>query len=433
MVGSHGLSRSVALRISVCVALAAVLAAPTSGQDRYQVDPGIADSETRPNQSPPTDTGNQGPGRYDEPPPPPFDYWQPTWIPCQSLRTNRSLVLGHLYWGADILGWASKGVHVPPLVTSGSIAAGGNGVINQGDTAVRFGNSFEENNMRAGGRLTIGWWFDTNQTSGIEWHYFEVDSPTTFRASVPDRSSILGRPYLNGGTEDAELTASDTRFHSTVVGTVGDQLTSTGIVFRKLFWGTEFTRLDYAVGYRHVHLADRVRVHEAFTVTPGDTEIPVMVNTPVVRVDQFRTVNQFDGADLGFRGWWSNNGKIAVTNKASISIGSSSNTALINGYTVQGTGNSAVTTNGGVLATPTTAVLRRGHSNFGTVTELGLGLQWQPICNCKFNLGYTWFYWSEVARAASQIDRGGTTNDTFRLHTTSYWADGINGGFLMQF
>jgi hypothetical protein len=75
MVGSHGLSRSVALRISVCVALAAVLAAPTSGQDRYQVDPGIADSETRPNQSPPTDTGNQGPGRYDEPPPPPFDYW----------------------------------------------------------------------------------------------------------------------------------------------------------------------------------------------------------------------------------------------------------------------------------------------------------------------------------------------------------------------
>ena len=82
---------------------------------------------------------------------------------------------------------------------------------------------------------------------------------------------------------------------------------------------------------------------------------------------------------------------------------------------------------------PTTAVLRRGQTQFGTVSELSLGLQWQPVCNLKLNLGYTWFYWSEVARAASQIDRSGTTNSNFHLHTTSYWADGINGGFLLQF
>src|SRR6476661_6151986 len=82
--------------------------------------------------------------RYDEPPPPPFDYWQPTWMPCQSLRTNRSLVLGHLYWGMDILGWATKGVHAPPLVTSSSLGNGG--VIGTGDTVIRFGNDFQENN-----------------------------------------------------------------------------------------------------------------------------------------------------------------------------------------------------------------------------------------------------------------------------------------------
>jgi hypothetical protein len=369
--------------------------------------------------------------RYQEPDPPPFDYWQPTWMPCQSLRTNRSLVLGHLYWGADILGWATKGVHVPPLVTSSSLANGG--VIGQGDTTIRFGNDFQLNSMTPGGRLTIGWWFDPNQYSGIEWHYFELDNRNTFTGAVADGSSVLARPFLSGGMEAANPTANETRLFASVLAASDFQLTSTGIVFRDLLWASPFARLDYLAGYRHTHFFDRVRTDESFTVTPGDTEFPVTKNTHITRVDQFRTVNQFDGADLGLKGWWSNNGKIAVTTTSRFAIGANNNTAFVNGYTIEGTGKSKVPTNGGVLAMPTTGVLRHGQTQFGTVTELGLGLQWQPGCYWKFNLGYTWFYWSEVARAASQIDRSGTTNDTFRLHTTSFWADGINGGFQYQF
>jgi hypothetical protein len=428
--------RSIAKQLSYGLLLASAIALPAAAQ---QVTGTLPSPNSSQSAEPSVDAANpaanaadySGPARYDEPPPPPFDYWQPTWMPCQSLRSNRSLVLGHLYWGADILGWASRGVHVPPLVTSSSLASGG--VINTGDTRIRFGNEFMENNMRAGGRLTIGWWFDPNQTSGIEWHYFEVDSPSTFHAAVADGSSILARPFLSGGVEAADPTASDTRINAAVSATVVDQLTSTGIDYRTLLWASEVARLDGVVGYRHVHLADRVRVHESFTVTPGDPDIVVVNNTHVTRVDQFRTVNQFDGADLGLRGWWSNTGKIALTTNSRIAIGSISNRALINGYTVEGTGNNKMVTNGGVLATPTTAVLSRGQSKFGTVTELAVGLQWQPVCNWKFNLGYTWFYWSEVARAASQIDRSGTTNATFHLHTTNYWADGINGGFSVLF
>jgi len=81
--------------------------------------------------------------------PPPFDSVVPTWMPCQSLRTNRSLVLGHLYFGMDIMGWATKGVHAPALVTSSSLA--NDGVIGRGDTAVRFGDEFLQNEMRPGG------------------------------------------------------------------------------------------------------------------------------------------------------------------------------------------------------------------------------------------------------------------------------------------
>src|SRR5207249_3143026 len=147
--------------------------------------------------------------------------------------------------------------HIPPLVTSSSLAGGG--IIGTGDTVVRFGNDFQLNNMRPGGKLTIGWWFDPNQYSGIEWHYFELDSPNTFRAAVSDGNSILARPIIDAATgmESAVVIASGTR-NGSIVADNNFQLTSTGIVFRDLFWSSQFARLDYLVGYRHTHLADRI-------------------------------------------------------------------------------------------------------------------------------------------------------------------------------
>src|SRR5207248_7363188 len=139
------------------------------------------------------------------------------------------------------------------------------------------------------------------QYSGIEWQYFELDGPTTFRAAVADGSSILARPFLDNGMQAASPTASDTRINASITAEVGYQLTSTGIVFRDLLWSSQFARLDYLAGYRHTHLFDRVRTDEAFTATAADLEFNA---GHVTRVDQFRTVNQFDGADFGLKGWW---------------------------------------------------------------------------------------------------------------------------------
>jgi hypothetical protein len=100
--------------------LVAALAGPLSAQNERSaatlVDPALRGDGQIAGDEPYT-----GPDRYDEPPPPPFDGVVPTWLPCQSLRYNRSLVLGHLYFGMDIMGWATKGVHAPALVTSSSL------------------------------------------------------------------------------------------------------------------------------------------------------------------------------------------------------------------------------------------------------------------------------------------------------------------------
>lgn len=381
------------------------------------------------------DESANAPKRYDEPAPPPFDFWQPTWMPCQSLRTNRSLVLGHLYFGMDMMGWATKGVHAPPLLTVSSLAD--QGVIGQGNTSVVAGDEFIQNEMRPGGKLTIGWWFDPNQTGGgVEWYYFELDGRRgRVTASQDNGNFVIARPIIDAGTGDdaSIITASDDQTGSVRISTAL-QLTSTGILYHDLFWANQFTRIDYLVGYRHAHLADRVRIDESITGVTGNGGIDA--GDVVSRMDQFRTVNQFDGADFGLKGWWSKNGNLAITGLAKIAIGANNNNVIIDGITSVTSGRDTTTSNGGVLAQPSN-IGRVAQQQFGIVSEIGLGLEWRVACLWKFNLGYTWFYWSEVARAASQID---TTVDpncgcrpAFHMHTTSFWAQGINGGFTYQF
>src|SRR5262245_48937902 len=191
MAGSHLLTRG----MLAAVWAAAVIAAAGPGESRGQdygystVDPMEALPAVEGDVLAGGRVGNYG--RYTEPPAPPFDFWQPTWMPCQSLRTNRSLVLGHLWFGMDILGWSTKGVHAPALLTTSPVGTpvADAGIIGQGQTRVIFGDEFLHNEMRPGGRLTIGWWFDPNQTSGIEWHYFELDGQNIhFNAVAADGS-----------------------------------------------------------------------------------------------------------------------------------------------------------------------------------------------------------------------------------------------------
>ncbi|MBW8883407.1 MAG: BBP7 family outer membrane beta-barrel protein, partial [Planctomycetia bacterium] len=346
------------------------------------IDPTLGDGQS-------TDDPNyRGRPRYAEPDPPPFDYWQPTWMPCQSLRTNRSLVLGHLYWGADILGWSAKGVHAPPLVTTapGNTATPLSGAIGQPDTRVVFGNETFHEDLRPGGRLTIGWWFDPNQYSGIEFQYFELDGHDLRYKAVSNNGQVIARPVIDASTGDetAVQIASPGTSTGSIDATSVTQLTSTGILFRDLLWASPISRLDYLIGYRHTHLYDRLRIDDTSTL------VGAAVPTTDRATDQFRAINQFDGADFGLKGWWSNTGKLALTSIGKIALGATNNTVLVSGQTVNtmGTGRTAThnTFGSDLLALPSN-IGRYDRQNLGYVAEVGAGLEWRPACYWKFNLG----------------------------------------------
>ena len=65
------------------------------------------------------------------------------------------------------------------------------------------------------------------------------------------------------------------------------------------------------------------------------------------------------------------------------------------------------------LSPPTSAAAPSRNSP--SSAKSACGLEWQPACFWKFSLGYTWFYWSDVARAIDQID---TTVDIDQLAPT---------------
>jgi hypothetical protein len=406
------------------------------GDVHDQQQPGRYDNEQ------PGRYDNEQPGRYAEPSSPPYDFWQPTWMPCQSLRTNRSLVLGHLWFGMDIMAWSTKGVHAPALLTTspGGTDIDDAGVIGTGAARVLFGDEILHNETRPGGRLRIGWYFDPNQYNGLEWHYFDLDGQDIHFDAIAAGGGILARPIVDAssGDDDAVLVA----FPGVVTGEISFlshlQLTSTGIVYHDILWASQFAKVDYLVGYRHARLYESLRVDESLEFVSGNGGF--VSGDEVTRRDQFRAINQFDGADFGLRGWWSRNGKLAMTGLAKIAVGASNKNLIVDGFT---TIDPDDTVGRGVLALPSNRG-GRAEQEFGVISEIGLGLEWLPVCQVRLSLGYTWFYWSDVARAFDQIDttiatdqlaptNGAGGRPAFDLQTTSFWAQGLNAGFTYEF
>jgi hypothetical protein len=179
------------------------------------------------------------------------------------------------------------------------------------------------------------------------------------------------------------------------------------------------------------------------SLTSLDDASGFLAGSTIGRHDEFRAINQFDGADLGAALWWSRGSRLALTGLAKAALGASNRTVLIGGQTQVRSGGSTTTTPGGVLALPSN-LGRQSQQDFGVLAEVGLGLEWQPACYWKFSLGYSWLYWSDVARAVAQIDRtidldqlaptaGGGTRPQAAMRTTSFWAQGLTAGFTCQF
>ena len=120
---------------------------------------------------------------------------------CRYSRVYRSEILGRLWFRGEVLGWSTKGVKLPALVTTGPL--------DDDATLILFGDSVIHDEMKPGGRLTLGWWWDPRQLGGVEASYLGLSSKELRHQSKGLGEAIIARPYWDVAAcqQDAEVVA----------------------------------------------------------------------------------------------------------------------------------------------------------------------------------------------------------------------------------
>jgi hypothetical protein len=355
-----------------------------------------------------------------------------------------SAAAAHFYGRAEFLLWWFRDSRLPPLVSTSPEASGG--IIGQPGTVVLFGGSDVENEERAGGRFTAGFWLDPCQTWSLEGTYFFLGQRAVRFAANSDQFSTIARPFfnLNAGTEFSELTTSPS------LGTG-----SISVVMPSRLWGAEASLrrtlcgcpggVSLLGGFRYLDLGEGLSILEDVQAFP---DVPLFGGNHIFVADNFATRNQFYGGQLGAaaelrRGRWS------VDLQGKIALGVNRQTININGSQlfIAPTGVQTPFT-GGLLALPTNS----GHferDRFAVVPEIGVNVGYQITDRIRAFAGYTFLFWSNVVRPGDQVDRvlDITQIPNFPVvalptlqarpavpfKETDFWAQGINLGLEIRY
>lgn len=362
------------------------------------------------------------------------------------------------YVRGEYLAWATSGMNLPPLVTTATpgTARAGAGVLDRAPTSILFGGDDVNAALRSGGRITAGVWFDPCRRFGLEGDYFALSNARDSFLRSSTGNPILARPFFNmlTGRESAELVAFPNVVSGTVDANTLTRFQGAGARLRYVLccgsgcgpaWCDPCGgvlrgyRLNLLAGYRYLRLNDRVNINENLTST--DTANP----GSFVLNDSFSTQNEFHGVDFGTlmelrHGCWT----LDLLSK--IALGTNHSVVRINGT-------SAVTENGvtnnftGGLLAQRTNIGEYSNDRFAVVPELGMTLGYNVTPCLRVVVGYTFIYWSQVARAGDQISRDlnpnlippenvpftGALRPQFAYHFTDFWAQGVNVGLEGRF
>ncbi|MEI8371265.1 MAG: BBP7 family outer membrane beta-barrel protein [Planctomycetota bacterium] len=349
----------------------------------------------------------------------------------------RGILRDRLWFRGEALLWWLRGGQTPPLLTtsSGTTSQAEAGVL-PGAT-VLFGDQELNTGLHAGSRLTFGLWLDSCEESGLEFSYLILGENRQAYNNASDGVPILARPYFNvsGGSETSILIAYPNFSSGTFSATSTENFQGAEALWRRAVVHGCNGRIDFLAGYRFLRLTDGLEIASVqdSAIQPG---------AKVGIADTFHTRNDFNGADVGFATQWHRN-RWSLDTLLKLGIGQTNTQVLINGST---TVNNGTPLSGGLLALPSNMGSHESRQ-FSVIPEIGLTLGYDLTSRLKATVGYTLLYWSNVARPGDQIDLnvdpnqfptqlvpvGTGTKPAFVLHTSDFWAQGLNLGLDYRF
>jgi hypothetical protein len=341
------------------------------------------------------------------------------------------------FWGrAEVLYWWIRGSNTPPLVTTDSATATTPGAL-PGAT-VLFGGDRINRQGQAGGRFTLGYWFDECETVGVEGSFLFVGNVgDSFHASSFG-SPVLARPFFNvqTGQQDA-IPIAFTNLPGSVAVNTGRQALGSDVNLRRPLYCDPCRRVDMLAGYRFFHFSEGLGVATSSTLTDPGTGLPVQLAVH----DTFGTRNQFNGGQLGINAQF-NNGPWTLDVLGKVALGGVWQRVMINGTTISTVQGSPPTLvpGGGLLAVAGTNIGTFNRTQFSALPEIDVNLRYQLTPLWRLNVGYSLLGLTHVVRPGDQIDtrlnqfptRLGTF-PMFAFHNSDVWMQGINLGIECNF
>jgi hypothetical protein len=312
---------------------------------------------------------------------------------------------GGQFWvtGEYLFAWF-PGTRLPPLVTTS--AAGtpqtAAGVLGLPSTQILFGDRRVDADVRAGGRIGIGYWFDPRHTLGIEAGTMVLESQAAIFSASSTGTPILARPFIDALTnQQSSLVVA---FPGSSTGSI-DVRAASGNLYEAHVDLTECIarcgcfRLESLLGYRFYRYDEGLRIlHSRMPTNP--LFVP---GTQITSVDSFTTSNTFNGGDLGLRSQftWRN---LSLGVRTSLAVGNVNRQVEIDGHqTVTVPGVAPVVRTGGLFALSTN--IGTFHKDDWTVIpEFAFDLSWKVREHVCVHCGYTIFGLERFARAADQLD-----------------------------
>jgi hypothetical protein len=357
------------------------------------------------------------------------------------------------YMSAEYLGWWTKGQNFPALVTASPAGTpqAMAGVLGAPGTAVLLGGHDLDNGAQSGGRFTAGFWFDRDESIGLEGSYFFLANQTSSFDAGSNASGlpILARPFfdVHAGAEASELVSFPGPLVGLPAGPLAgaihvsstSQFQGADIDLRTNLWRGCCWRIDLLTGFRYLQLNNNLGVTENL-LAPGGAGI--LVN------DSFGTRNNFYGGQIGIdmqfrRGRWSLN----LMEK--IALGDTQEHVSINGNTVfMPVGGAASVQPGGLLALPTN-IGTYSHNKFAIAPETGVKVGYQLTDHVNLFATYSFVYLNQVVDTAHVIDRNvnptqlpsllgpgtlaGPARPIFVFKSSDFWAQGVSIGIEFRY
>jgi len=360
--------------------------------------------------------------------------------PCDRPLHNRLWVRG------EYLLWWTQGSHLPPLATTSPVGTEPNvsGVLGQPGTSILFGGGMVNTDVNSGWRVALGYWLDDCQDTGFEASYlgFGQESARFFASS--SETPILARPYYDTDPryqgQSAMLAAHPDLMEGSLSCRVTSQLQAVDVLLRRNLYQRDCNRMDFFLGWRFARLDEGLRVDQFSRWT--HQQGPIEVGTTKSLYYLFDAQNQFNGADLGVA-YRERMGRWSFEALMKLGLGCTHSRVNIDGRTTTtAPGQKAESIPGDLLAQETN-IDSYSANHFAVVPELGVTLGYDLTCQLRATFGYTFLYWSQVARPANQLDTNasqlppetptGSREPAFTFNMSDYWAQGMNFGLEYRF